>query len=326
MAKIYTVSDESISLLSKALLRGEIVAVPTETVYGLAANAYDDAACARIFQAKERPAFDPLIVHLPVGYDICKVAEPNDLFPVLAQAFWPGPLTLVLRKNPGIPGIVTAGLDSVAVRIPRHPVFQRLLAACDLPLAAPSANPFGYVSPTTSQHVAESLGNRIPYILDGGPCEIGLESTIVDIRNPTNPRLLRPGAIPQEKISQVLGRPLGASSPSGKQGVMPGQLSKHYSPRSRCRLHERIDPTAANATPTTAFLFYTKPALSGPLPQNIFWLTSEGDDIEAARALFETLRKIDSLGFAQLVAEQAPNEGLGVAINDRLRRAAASEA
>lgn len=323
MAKIYTVSDKNISFLSKKLLGGEIVAVPTETVYGLAANAFDGTACARIFHAKQRPAFDPLIVHLPIGFDLSQVAEPTSLASLLIEAFWPGPLTLVLKKKSAIPDIVTAGLDSVAVRMPRHPVFQRLLANCKVPLAAPSANPFSYVSPTNCQHVADSLGDRIPYILDGGPCEIGLESTIVDIRNPLKPLLLRPGAIPREEISDVLETWVSDPSSEGASEIMPGQLTKHYSPTVTCRLREKIDPADPLRAPDAAYLFYAKPNLATPAPQNVFWLSENGSDIEAAHSLFEILRKIDEKGFNSLVAEKAPERGLGHAINDRLRRAAA---
>lgn len=324
MATIFSASDDNISLLAQKLLGGEIVAVPTETVYGLAASAYDSAACARIFRAKGRPAFDPLIVHLPIGFDLREVAQPTSLASTLIETFWPGPLTLVLEKTRVIPDIVTSGLGSVALRMPSHPVFQRLLGACKTPLAAPSANPFGYVSPTTARHVADSLGDRISSILDGGPCEIGLESTIVDVRDPLKPLLLRPGAISREQISRVLQVWVGDPSSEGDQEVMPGQLKKHYSPRSACQLRERIDLAEAIGSPASAYLFYQKPAkLPEPPPRHIFWLSEQGDEIAAARRLFETLREIDALGFASLVAEKAPEQGLGAAINDRLKRAAA---
>lgn len=324
MAKIYTASDRNISFLSKKLLAGEIVAVPTETVYGLAANACDSGACARIFQAKLRPAFDPLIVHLPTDFDLGTVAEPTSLALPLMKAFWPGPLTLVLNKKSAIPDIVTSGLESVAVRIPRHPLFQRLLTACNTPLAAPSANPFGYISPTTAQHVADSLGERVSYILDGGACEIGVESTIVDVRNPLKPLLLRPGAISREQIARVLQLSVGDPSLEGGSEVMPGQLKKHYSPRSACHLRDRLDVAQAVQESGTAYLFYKKPGtLPAPSPPNIFWLSNNGDPIEAARRLFEILREIDKRSFASLLAERAPDEGIGQAINDRLSRAAA---
>jgi L-threonylcarbamoyladenylate synthase len=324
VARIYPASDETISFLSEKLLGGEIVAVPTETVYGLAGNAFNESACAEIFRAKARPSFDPLIVHLPIGYDLDRVAETNPIAELLSKTYWPGPLTLVLPKKPAIPDLVTSGFASVAVRIPRHPVFQQLLRRCQLPLAAPSANPFGYVSPTTAQHVADSLGDRIASILDGGPCEIGLESTIVDIRDPERPVLLRPGAISREDLANAIGRPLSDPAPNSRE-IVPGQLEKHYSPRSECRLFDRLDPADAPRHPDRAYLFFTRPVGAPDNgPDNIFSLTENGDDREAARNLFKTLREIDARGFASIHAERAPDTGLGHAINNRLHRAAAS--
>lgn len=325
MATLLTASNETISLLSKKLLKGEIVAVPTETVYGLAAHAFDPEACSKVFDAKQRPAFDPLIVHLPLNFPLREVAEETSLSRLLAHTFWPGPLTLVLKKKPRVPDIVTAGLDSVAIRVPSHPIFQRLLQACQVPLAAPSANPFGYVSPTTSQHVQESLGDRIPYILEGGPCEIGLESTILDVRNSV-PVLLRPGALTREEISDALGIEVALpTADHPEHEVMPGQLTKHYSPHSACRVVHTISPHEPAEAPTTAFLFYKKPSLPRPTPPNLFWLSAQGSALEAAQHLFQVLRQIDSCQFPSLVVELAPPRGLGVAINDRLQRAAAQK-
>jgi L-threonylcarbamoyladenylate synthase len=189
-ARLYRGTPRNIPFLARQLQAGELVAVPTETVYGLAANALDARACAKIFKAKGRPTADPLIVHVYALSQLKDLCEVNDAALTLAKAFWPGPLTLVLPKKPVVPDIVTAGRDSVAVRMPRHPVFRRLLKAAGLPLAAPSANPFGYVSPTTAQHVLDGLGGKIRYILDAGPAALGLESTIVDLRG--CPTLLRP--------------------------------------------------------------------------------------------------------------------------------------
>ena len=182
--------------------------MPTETVYGLAANALDAKACREIFRAKRRPANDPLIVHVADLRMLATIAEPNAAVPKLARAFWPGPLTLVLKRKAVIPDVVTAGLPSVAVRMPAHPLLRRLLRLCGLPLAAPSANPFGYISPTTARHVQDGLGSSIAHILDGGPCRHGLESTIVDIRDPQRPVLLRPGVITAAEIGRVLGVPV----------------------------------------------------------------------------------------------------------------------
>lgn len=323
MARIYPASDENIFFLGRKLLEGEIVAVPTETVYGLAACAFDEKACARVFQVKARPAFDPLIVHLPEDYELEEIASSNPLAAVLAAAFWPGPLTLVLPKKPVVPDIVTAGLGSVAVRVPRHPVFQKLLRECNSPLAAPSANPFSYVSPTTAAHVESGLGEKIDHILDGGSCEIGLESTIVDVRNPAKPSLLRPGAISPDELGRATGHWFGDPQAPGGE-VMPGQLRRHYSPRSACKLRDSLDPHEALRQQETAFLFYRRPDPLPPRAENIFWLSETGDDGEAARRLFAVLREIDSRNFTRLLAERAPGHGLGQAINDRLRRAAAT--
>lgn len=324
MATIVPISDENISFLSEKLLGGELVAVPTETVYGLAADAFNADACARIFEAKERPFFDPLIVHLPVGYNWNQISTPPSILTVLAEAFWPGALTVVVKKKPSIPDIVTAGFDSVAIRVPSHPVFQRLLGLCKRPLAAPSANPFGYVSPTSAAHVQESLGQKISYILDGGPSEIGLESTIIDIRNPDQISLLRPGAIEKSEIERVLGKEIRSiRRTSESTETMPGQLDKHYSPKTPAFLREEIDREDPFKNPETAFLFYRSPHFLDRDLKNVFWLSEEGDPVEAARGLFARLHEIDRAGFKNIVAEKAPESGLGIAINDRLQRAAA---
>ncbi|HWA07830.1 MAG TPA: L-threonylcarbamoyladenylate synthase, partial [Opitutaceae bacterium] len=205
-ARILRGTPRNLARLAAALRRGELVAVPTETVYGLAANALDARACRRIFRAKGRPAHDPLIVHLATTDELAQVAVPNASALKLARKFWPGPLTMVLPKTSAVPAVVSAGRPSVAVRQPSHPLFRRLLRLSGVPLAAPSANAFGYVSPTTAAHVQAGLGRRIGYILDGGPSAIGLESTIVDLRDPRKPRLLRPGAITRAQLERVLGR------------------------------------------------------------------------------------------------------------------------
>src|SRR4051812_26398207 len=191
VARTYRATPRNIAWLARRLRAGELVAVPTETVYGLAANALDPVAVERIFRAKDRPHHDPLIVHIHALADLAALCEVNALAKKLARRFWPGPLTLVLPKKPAVPDLVTAGQRSVAVRMPAHPVLRRLLRATRLPLAAPSANPFGYVSPTTAQHVADGLGKRIRHILDGGAARVGLESTIVDLRDEARPRILR---------------------------------------------------------------------------------------------------------------------------------------
>src|ERR1051326_8084833 len=232
-ARIYRGSPANLRRLAALLRAGELVAVPTETVYGLAANALDADACRKIFTAKGRPASDPLIVHLANPADLALVAETNDASQRLAKKFWPGPLTLVLPKKDSVPAVVSAGLPSVAVRVPAHPLFRRLLKLAGLPLAAPSANPFGYISPTTAAHVQKNLGGKISHILDGGPSKIGLESTIVDLRDPKNPRLLRPGAITREQIERALGCAVQhkqtAVHSERRAQLAPGLLARHYS-------------------------------------------------------------------------------------------------
>ncbi len=325
-ARIYRGTPRNLARLARLLRAGEPVAVPTETVYGLAANALDARACRKIFTAKGRPASDPLIVHIHSLAQLADVAQPNAAALRLARAFWPGALTLVLPKKPVVPGIVSAGLPSVAVRMPSHPLFRRLLKLAGVPLAAPSANPFGYVSPTSAAHVRAGLGKKIRHILDGGPCTIGLESTIVDLRNPRAPRLLRPGAVTQAQLKRVLGVPLRAAAKTTVQPAVaqlaPGLLARHYSPRTPVTLHQKISPTAARRGPAgEAWVFLAKPrALTG---KNIFWLDTHGRLPGVARRLFHVLRLLDGKNFSRLHVELAPGEGLATAINDRLRRAAA---
>jgi L-threonylcarbamoyladenylate synthase len=316
-------------MLARRLRAGELVAVPTETVYGLAADALNARACRRIFQAKGRPAADPLIVHIHSMRELGLVAETNSSAIRLACAFWPGPLTLVLPKKPAIPDIVTAGRTSVAVRMPAHPLLRRLLKLAARPLAAPSANPFGYVSPTTAEHVRHGLGRRIGHILDGGPARIGLESTIVDLRDPQKPRLLRPGAISRAAIALVLGRSVPVRRSDTKNDdsrrlaqLAPGQLARHYSPHTPILIHRRLSPSAAAKSPRDeAWLFLGKP--TKPAGPNIFWLDEKGDSRGAARRLFGMLRRLDAGSWRLIHAELARRGELAEAINDRLRRAAA---
>jgi L-threonylcarbamoyladenylate synthase len=321
-ARILRGTPRNLAFLAARLRAGALVAVPTETVYGLAANALDAAACRKIFAAKGRPVTDPLIVHIHSLDQLGEICEPNEAALKLARAFWPGPLTLVLPKKVAVPDIVTAGRSSVAVRMPSHPLLRRLLRCAAIPLAAPSANQFGYVSPTTAAHVQDGLGEKIPHILDGGPARIGLESTIVDVRSPGNVRVLRPGAITQVQLERALGGPVHAvarrAARESASQLAPGSLARHYSPRTPVSLHASLRG-ARNAT--DAYLFVRKPA--GQRGRNVFWLDAKGDLRGAARRLFATLRQIDALGFRRIHAECATGDGLAVAINDRLRRAAA---
>lgn len=326
--QIFSGTPAHVARLASALRRGELVAVPTETVYGLAGDALDPQTAAKIFRAKRRPANDPLIVHIHTLRQLAGLAIVNDAALALARAFWPGPLTLVLPKHAIVPDCVTSGHPSVAVRMPRHRLFRALLRACGRPLAAPSANPFGYLSPTTAEHVRAGLGGRIRYILDGGPCAYGLESTIVDLRDPAKPALLRPGALPREAVEAVLGKQLRiAANPRGgvhARVVAPGQLSRHYSPRTPLTLHARMPGEAQRRARTgEAFVFLAKPP--GKPSPNLFWLDARGDLRGVARRLFAVLREIDDGRWQRLHVELARgDDGWAPAINDRLRRAAAN--
>lgn len=324
-ARIYRPTKRNIGFLAARLRAGDLVAVPTETVYGLAADALSADACAGIFKAKGRPVTDPLIVHIVSLEQLDELALVNAAALRLAREFWPGPLTLVLPKRPIVPDIVTAGGDSVAVRMPAHRLFRNLLRKTGLPLAAPSANPFGYVSPTSAEHVKDNLRSKIRFILDGGPASIGLESTIVDLRNPKRPVLLRPGAITASDLARVLRRPIivraQASRPSTGPQLAPGMLARHYSPRTPVTLH-KTNAEMTSRHPNEAYVFIRKPA--GPKGPNCHVFDPRGNLAGVARSLFATLRRLDRAGYRRLHIELAPgHEGLAPAINDRLRRAAA---
>ncbi len=292
---------------ASALLRGgALVAFPTGTVYGLGADARNGAAVARIYEAKGRPRFNPLIVHVPDLEAAEQLAVFDDQARALAQAFWPGALSLVLpvRADAGPSELVTAGLPTVALRVPAHPLAQKLLARAG-PLAAPSANLSGRISPTTADHVLAALGGRIAAVLDGGPCPVGVESSIV-APGPV-PRLLRPGGIPQDAIEACIGQPLAAADDGTVES--PGQLASHYAPRAAIRLN------AHTALPGEVHLGF------GPVPGDVS-LSPSGNLIEAAARLFALLHELDKDGRPIAVAP-IPDTGVGRAINDRLRRAAA---
>jgi L-threonylcarbamoyladenylate synthase len=312
------------------LKAGECVAVPTETVYGLAANALDAQACQRIFQIKGRPLLDPLIVHCANIEAAMRYGQLGELVVGLANAFWPGPLTLVVAKNPIIPDIVTAGLPSVALRVPAQPLLRKLLSQLDFPLAAPSANPFGYISPTSADHVLRTLGGRIAAVLDGGTCEHGVESTIIDVRDPMRPQLLRPGPIDRDELETVLGKSLlmRSTQASGQTAaqVAPGSLESHYSPRATLRLHAKgefsADAESGFAASVTAKIFWQRPSTVDSA--HTYWLTESGDSTEAAHNLFALLNRLDAQGYAVIDCERCPDGmAMAEAINDRLRRAAA---
>ena len=320
-ARIFRGTERNLGILARKLRDGEIVGVPTETVYGLAANAFDPRACEKIFRAKKRPHYDPLIVHIYSFKDLHRICRCNGAAERLMRRFWPGPLTVVLPKTDLVPALVTAGQPSVAVRMPRHALFRRLLARAGVPLAAPSANPFGYISPTSAEHVRASLGKRIRYILDGGESKIGLESTIVDMRSPRRPRLLRPGAISKSQLEFELQCSVseGGKPDSKQEGTQlaPGMLKRHYSPRTRVFLHRTMPREQVKGH---AYLYMSKPV--GPLRPNVFWLARRGSLDGAARQLFGTLRKLDAKRYTALHVQLADGGEMASAINDRLRRAA----
>ena len=300
---------------------GELVAIPTETVYGLAGNAYNEEAVLKIFSVKQRPSFDPLIVHASCVEHIKGFVRD---FPAeaqqLAQHFWPGPLTLLLKREAIIPDIVTAGLPRVAVRIPSHQLTLRLLQALPFPLAAPSANPFGYISPTTPQHVNDQLGNKITYILAGGTCSIGIESTIVGFEQGV-PMIYRLGGISVEAIKQVIG-PITVADYATLHPQAPGTLVHHYSPQKHLiigDIPELIKQYSHQRIGILAFDQYYEGV--DPRHQIILALTARLE--EAAQNLFAALRKLDQLPIDLILAAYVRHTGLGRAINDRLRRAAA---
>lgn len=303
------------------LLRaGELVAIPTETVYGLAANAFDSRAALRIFEAKRRPSFDPLIVHSS-SLDQARafLKEIPEEAAEIAAAFWPGPLTLLLPRSERIPDVVTSGLPTVAVRVPRHPLSLQLLDALDFPLAAPSANPFGYISPTTATHVYEQLGDRIPYILDGGPCKVGVESTIIGFDGHKT-IVYRLGGMSVEEL-QPFCREIELMPHSSSNPQAPGQLKSHYAPRIPLiigDLHELLQQYNKEDVAVLSFRD-TYPEV------HQFTLSPAGDVQEAAQNLFKAMRELDKLPVKVILAEQVPDYGLGRAINDRLSRAAARE-
>ncbi len=317
MTRLVNASPDAIAAAAARLRAGGLVAMPTETVYGLAADATSDAAVAAIYAAKERPAINPLIAHV---LDI-EAAREHGLFgreaETLARAFWPGPLTLVLPVAPGsrISLLARAGLDTVALRAPSHETARALIEAAGVPLAAPSANRSGRVSPTTAAHVAADLDGRVDFILDSGPCRHGLESTIVACLGP-RPQLLRPGALTREAIESALRAPIEAAGGSRSVPNAPGQLASHYAPKAELRL------AAASVEADEAALDFGG-ALQHGARRAWLDLSPSGDLVEAASHLFSYLRALDAAGLPRIAVAPIPERELGAAINDRLRRAAA---
>jgi L-threonylcarbamoyladenylate synthase len=310
-------TSEAVAHAAGVLRGAGLVAFPTETVYGLGADATSGRAVAAIFDAKGRPRFNPLIMHVANLGAATTLGEITVAGRKLAEAFWPGPLTLVLAKRAGCPvaELATAGLDTIAVRVPAHPVAQALLRAVDLPVAAPSANRSGHVSPTTAAHVAADLGERAAVILDGGPTPLGLESTVVDVASKV-PIVLRLGAVTREALARVLGRAVDVASSDRATPASPGMLARHYAPTAGLRL------AARDVHPGEALL-----AFGPPLPHRgaTVNLSPSGDLVEAAANLFAALRTLDASGAKAIAAMPIPEQGLGEAINDRLRRAARPE-
>jgi L-threonylcarbamoyladenylate synthase len=314
------------------LRQGDIVALPTETVYGLAADALNPIAVAKIFEAKERPRFDPLIVHLPGRSWLEKIADvpPKDrnLILKLANKFWPGPFTIVLPKREIVPEIVTAGLNSVAIRISAHPVLAAIVREVDRPLAAPSANRFGHISPTSAQHVVDELDGRIPLIIDSGPTEHGIESTIVAV-SAGQIQILRRGPVTAERLSEF-GKVSVAAAP--QRISVPGQVPSHYAPTTPMRLVDDMESVVPEENQRVGLLAWSDAfprGASSPLETSYSKMfavvrnLSERQDLrEAAANLFRYLRELDGLGLDLIIAQRVPSQGLGAAIMDRLERAA----
>lgn len=306
---------------AQLLKKGECVGIPTETVYGLAANALNADACINIFKIKERPSFDPLIVHVSDINEISKyVTQFPDKARLLYERFSPGPLTIVLKKNVLIPDIVTSGLDTVGIRIPNHPLTLELLKKLDFPLAAPSANPFGYISPTTAKHVNDQLGNKINYILDGGQCNVGIESTIIGF-NGDNACIYRLGGLSIDKIETVIGKVDFALNENSNPKA-PGQIDTHYAPKNQLELLTKEEFIKALKTIDNAVFIGFSKECKCVNDRTLFMLSDNEDLDEAAKNLFSLLRKADENIEQHIIAEIVPNKGLGLAINDRLRRAA----
>jgi L-threonylcarbamoyladenylate synthase len=312
--RVLSADRDAIAATARVLSNGGLVAFPTETVYGLGADATNGEAIARLYAAKGRPRFNPLIAHGSDAKAALGLARFSDDAQLLARAFWPGPLTLVLPKAEGCPiaELATAGLDSIAVRVPDHPVARDLLQAFGRPVVAPSANRSGHVSPTTAQHVLADLGGRIDLIIDGGPTSVGVESTIVSCLGV--PTLLRPGGVPRDAIERVLGHVLASAEMTTEEAPLaPGMLASHYAPKTPLRLNAR------DVKEGEALLAF---GADVPSAANTLNLSPTGDLVEAAANLFSYLRTLDASGASAITVMPIPNEDLGEAINDRLARAA----
>jgi len=321
MAQVLKASEENLKIAAEVIRKGGLVAFPTETVYGLGGDAFNPDAVARIFEVKERPSFDPIIVHIADFKDIRRLCRKVDeRAKTLAERFWPGPLTIVLKKSEEVPDIVTAGLDTVAVRMPSHPVARKLIEYSKTPIAAPSANLFGKLSPTTAEHVKEQLGDRIDIIIDAGRCPVGVESTVIDLTK--EPTILRLGGTPVEEIEKVIGK-VRILTHSDKPRS-PGQLSKHYSPKTPLRIiRGEIDVEHGKKAGLLAF---RQPDDEIAKRFEKIEVLSNSDDLnealrQAAQNLFSALHRLDKANLDVIYAERVPEIGLGKAIMDRLRKA-----
>lgn len=317
ITKILEDNLDSISLAATALIAGRLVAFPTETVYGLGANATKDDAVASIFKAKSRPSFNPLIIHFNNILDVKKEVSWNDTAEVLAKTFWPGPITLILNRKTTsqISLLASAGLETIAVRIPRHHIAQTLIEKSGFPIAAPSANESGLLSPTNAQHVMKSLHNRVTYILDGQATEIGLESTVIDLSREV-PAILRPGYITKEQIEKTIKHSVieKLDAVSDAKIISPGMITKHYSPNTPLRIN------------ATKFIKNEKVIGFGPkAPPKSMNLSYSSNLDEAASNLFKFLHELDHTNTRSIAVMPIPEAGLGIAINDRLRRASSKD-
>jgi len=307
----------SVSEAARLLKEGEVVAIPTETVYGLAGNAFEPKALAKIFAAKERPTFDPLIVHIADIAQLTDIAKdiPDSAYK-LAEAYWPGPMTIILPKKDCIPDLCTSALPSVAVRFPSHPIAQAIIKESGLPLAAPSANLFKHVSPTTAEHVAAQLADRIAGIVDGGPCSVGVESSIISLVG--EPTVMRPGAITPEMFKAILGevKIKESTSKPGQPMLAPGQCDTHYRPQVPLYYGE-VPAGYTLPEHTVRIAFGTQ---TGPIPATVN-LSATGDMVEATSKLYAFMHDLDDPKFDLILVDPIPNTGVGMALNDRLKRA-----
>lgn len=305
---------------AKWLRAGEVVAIPTETVYGLAANALDVNAVKKVYEVKKRPQSNPLIIHIPGVHALSRYAKEVPVpLRKLADAFWPGPLTLLLEKNDIVPDATTSGSSRVAVRVPDHPLTISLLQELDFPLAAPSANPFGYISPTKPEHVISQLGDRIPMVLDGGPCTKGIESTIVGMEN-GKVCIYRMGMVTEEAIQKVIGQETEVLYASHSKPVAPGMLPWHYAPHTPLYLFDEIDDLPKELSPESIAVIAFTRSVPG-FPHQVI-LSEKGSLEEAANRLYDVLIETDKAGLERIYCQRFPDQGLGKSLNERLGKAA----